>query len=246
MESEALLKSPTALKRIRTALPHADVSASEKFLMLARLEISKSEYLCRCKGETVLGCLIKAASLGLYVNTGDAYLVPYKDTCQLQIGYQGMLKLLYRCGLKSIKANTVYSGDAFEFVDGTESSIKHVRAFGDRGEFVCVYCIAKFNDEQVIEIMDKKEIEFIKSKSKAVSKSDCPWHHFYDEMAKKTVIRRIFKKMPQEKLDIGTICALRDEDYFDRDNCEIEADDDCIDVQKNEYANKSEQIAEII
>ena len=245
MESEALLKSQTALSRINGALPNANIAASEKFLMLARLEISKSEHLCRCKGETVLGCLIKAASLGLYVNTGDAYLVPYKETCRLQIGYQGMLKLLYRCGMKYVKANVVYSKDVFEFVDGSESMIRHVRAFGERGEFVCAYCIAKFNGEQIIEIMDKKEIDFIKSKSKGIEKPDSPWKNFYDEMAKKTVIRRIFKKMPNEKLDIDAISALRDEDYFNRDeNCET--GDNCIEVKKNEYSDKSEAVAEII
>ncbi|MDR2645664.1 MAG: recombinase RecT [Holosporaceae bacterium] len=241
-ESEALLKSPTALNRIKSALPNGD--GAEKFLMLARLEISRNDHFRICKGETVLGCLIKAASLGLYVNTGDAYLVPYKDTCQLQIGYQGMLKLLYRCGMKFIKVNVVYSSDVFEFVDGSESMIKHIRAFGNRGEFMCAYCIAKFKEEQIIEIMDKSEIDFIMKKSKGIQRPDSPWNTFYDEMAKKTVIRRILKKMPQEKLDINAICALRDDDYFNREDCECEIDDNCIDVQKDD--SKSEQIAEII
>jgi recombination protein RecT len=241
------LKSPTALNRIKNALPHADTSASEKFLMLARLEISKSDYLCKCKGETVLGCLIKAASLGLYVNTGDAYLVPYKDTCQLQIGYQGMLKLLYRGGMKSITVNAVYSNDVFEFVDGTERMIRHIRSFKDRGEFMCVYCIAKINGEQIIEIMDKNEIDLVMSKSKSAQKNDSPWNIFYDEMAKKTVIRRLFKKLPQEKLDIETVYALRDDDCLDLENCEpVETGDNRIDIQKNGYENKSDAVAEII
>jgi recombinational DNA repair protein RecT len=92
--------------------------------------------------------------------------------------------------------------------------------------------------------MDKNEIDSVMKKSKSAQKNDSPWIAFYDEMAKKTVIRRLFKKLPQEKLDIDTISALRDEDYFDRAECET--DDNCIKVQKNDYANKSESVAEII
>jgi recombination protein RecT len=242
--TESLLKTETAFKKINEVLSNA--TESQKFLILARVEISKNERLRQSKAETVLASLVKAASLRLFINTGDAYLVPYWDNnlkcyvCQFQIGYQGMLKLLYRGGLKSIKANVVYSNDEFEFVDGTEASIRHVRALGNRGDFKCAYCIANINGESIIEIMDKNEIDVIRSMSKKANKEDAPWVAFYDEMAKKTVIRRIFKKLPQENFDVDAVSALRDDENL------LETANTNVERQELPNLNKSEAIAAIL
>jgi recombination protein RecT len=255
--AEALLKTHVAFDKINEVLSNA--TDAQKFLILARLEISKSELLRKCDGNTLLGCLVKVASLRLFIGNGDAYLVPYKYKdkdedndncklhqgmlkqryhCQLQIGYQGMLKLMYRGGLKSIKANVAYSNDSFEFLDGTETSIKHIRTFGDRGNLLCAYCVANINGENIIEIMDKNEIDMIRSRSPNAYKKDYPWDSFYDEMAKKTVIRRIFKKLPQENFDAEVISTLRDdENLLETANTNVEYVAD---------ASKSDAIAAIL
>ncbi|MDR0580914.1 MAG: recombinase RecT [Holosporaceae bacterium] len=203
-----ILDSDAAQDRIRTAILKS--TDAERFLLLAKIAINNSPRLQECDGASTLSCLVKAAQLGLYIGFCDAYLVPYKTTCTLQIGYQGMLKLLYRSGMTSMKANVVYENDQFEYVDGTESKIVHKRAFGDRKNFVCAYAIAQTGEFTQIEIMDKREIDFIRSRSKAAQ--DMPWRDFYDEMAKKTVIKRLFKRLPQENFDPSVIEAIRSDD----------------------------------
>jgi recombination protein RecT len=210
LQLKNFLESEIAVDRVRKAL--VKTSDVDRFLLLARIEVNKNERIQKCTPSSVLSCLVRAAQLGLFLSTQDVYLVPYRDTCTMQLGYQGMLKLLYRSGMTSLKANAVYANDRFEYMDGTESKIFHVRSFGDRGEFQCVYAIALIHGTQLIEIMDKKEIDFIRSKSR--DPNSMPWRDFYDEMAKKTVIRRLFKTLPQENFDPSVLEIMRSDDHM--------------------------------
>jgi recombinational DNA repair protein RecT len=64
-------------------------------------------------------------------------------------------------------------------------------------------------------------------------------------MAKKTVIKRLFKKLPQEKFDLATLEALRSDDNFTetRDDRVV---DDCVIEEIRICKNKSSAIAAII
>jgi recombination protein RecT len=58
-----------------------------------------------------------------------------------------------------------------------------------------VYAVAKLRDGGVqFEVMSRADIEKVKAQSKAASYG--PWVSHFDEMAKKTVIRRLFKYLP--------------------------------------------------
>lgn len=48
-----------------------------------------------------LGALMQSAQLGLEPNTnlGHAYLIPYGNVVQIQIGYMGLLELAHRSGM---------------------------------------------------------------------------------------------------------------------------------------------------
>jgi recombinational DNA repair protein RecT len=65
----------------------------------------------------------------------------------------------------------------------------------DRGELRFVYAVAKLKDGGTqFDVMSKVEIDKIRARSKAGNFG--PWKTDYDEMAKKTVIRRLFKYLP--------------------------------------------------
>jgi recombination protein RecT len=234
------LSTDNVVQRIKTAL--IKNTDAERFLLLAKIELSKDKNFEKCDGASILQCLVKVASLGLYIGAGDAFLAPYKNkrteqvTCSMLLGYQGMLKLLYRGGMESLTADVVFAGDQFEFQFGTENKIIHKRTFKDRGEFLCAYAVANINGRQVIEMMDKNEIDHCRSRSK-FEKEDSPWKVFFNEMAKKTVIKRLFKKMPQENFDLSVIEAIRNDDR--------PAETDCDTVILN-GENRSDAIAEII
>lgn len=116
--------------------------------------------------------------------------------------------------LASINAGVVYEKDSFEyFVDEQGEHVKHVPSFvKERGKPVQTYCIArtKGNNEPYIEVMTEEDVQACKKVSRAGE--DSPWNGpFADEMRKKTVIRRISKRLPMST-DVNMALASDDDD----------------------------------
>jgi recombination protein RecT len=80
--------------------------------------------------------------------------------------------------------------------EGTERKIVHKPNYTkDRGDLVCVYAVFKTKDGNVdFEVMSIDEVDAIRMRSKASSSG--PWVTDYEEMAKKTVMRRLLKRAP--------------------------------------------------
>ncbi|MDR1235638.1 MAG: recombinase RecT, partial [Holosporaceae bacterium] len=76
--------------------------------------------------------------------------------------------------------------------------------------------------------------------SKKTDKEDAPRISFYDEMAKKTVIRRIFKKLPRENFDIDVVSAIGNDESLP------EIADTCVERPKLSASDKSEALAAIL
>jgi recombinational DNA repair protein RecT len=111
--------------------------------------------------------------------------------------YQGLLKKVRNTGeLVSISANVVYERDHFEYELGDDERIVHKPAIGDRGKPVAAYAIAKLKSGGIErEVMDATAIRQVQAVSRATS-DDGPWAKWPDEMARKTVIRRLYKRLP--------------------------------------------------
>jgi len=104
--------------------------------------------LDECTQESFAGSLLTASALGLEPDVnGECYLIPYRDNrrrvveCQLQIGYQGIVKLFWNHPrAQGVKCEAVYSNDTIiEFTKGTGGKFTYRPTFGDRGEVVCYY-----------------------------------------------------------------------------------------------------------
>jgi recombination protein RecT len=251
-------KRDDVLGRLKTALYKS--SEAERFLMSARIEINKSDMLKQCSGESVLSSLLRSAQLGLYIGNGDAYLVPYREkkgdlyvyNCELMIGYKGILKLLYRAGMTGIVVNVVHENDNFKYIDGTTREIIHERNFKERGDVLCCYAIANVGNEKIIEVMDKNELYDIKKNSDSKKRDPnkkTPWDNFFDEMAKKSVIKRLFKRLPQENLDMKTVSVVENYNDFENNNLIEENDNpanDSVAFDAKDYDTKSAAVAAII
>lgn len=190
-------------KQIAKALP--SVMTPERFARIAMTAVTQNPTLGACTPGSFIGALLTAAQLGLEPNTplGQAYLIPFKNKgvleAQFQLGYRGLIELAYRSGdLKSIDAHIVYENDTFEYELGLEPKLRHVPAMKNRGGIAWVYAICKLQSGgQGFEVMSFEDVEEHKKKySKAASKGFSPWQTSWEEMAKKTVIKKVLKYAP--------------------------------------------------
>jgi recombination protein RecT len=188
---------------IARALP--SVITPERFTRMALSALNNTPKLAECTQMSFLGALMSAAQLGLEPNTplGQAYLIPYKNKgvleCQFQIGYKGLLDLVYRNDMvQTVQAQTVYEHDEFRYSLGLNSELVHVPALSDRGESVAFYALFKLeNGGYGFEVMSRPDMDaFAKKYSKGISSAYSPWKTNYEDMAKKTVIKRVLKFAP--------------------------------------------------
>ena len=188
---------------IKKALP--SVITPERFTRMVLSALSSTPKLADCSPQSFLAAMMTAAQLGVEPNTalGQAYLLPYRNhgqmECQFQLGYKGLIDLAYRSGEVSvIQAHTVYENDVFEYELGLDPKLRHVPAKADRGEAVAYYAMFKTKDGGYgFEVMSVDDVQrHAQRYSKSYGNGSSPWRSNFDEMAKKTVLKRALKYAP--------------------------------------------------
>lgn len=188
---------------------------ADRMARIAATEVRKNKALLNTEPTSFLGSVMQAAQLGLEPGSalGQAYLVPYGNQCQLIIGYKGMIDLARRSGqVLSLNAYAVREGDDFSFQLGLKPDIHHVPSLeADRIKkpITYVYAVATLQGGGYqFEVMSRAEVEAVRAKAKSKN----IWNTYFEEMAKKTVIRRLFKYLPVsiEALEITNADAKRE------------------------------------
>ena len=188
---------------IAKALP--SVITPERFTRIVLSAISVNPKLGSCTPASFLGAMMTSAQLGLEVNTplGQAYVLPYlnKGTleAQFQLGYKGLIDLAYRSGeVEVIQAHVVYENDEFTCEYGLNPKLTHKPADKDRGEPIKVYAVFKTKSGGYgFEVMGMDDVRKHAAKySKAYGSNFSPWKTNFEEMAKKTVLKRVLKYAP--------------------------------------------------
>ena len=188
---------------IKKALP--SVITPERFTRILLSAISVNPQLGSCTPQSFLGAMMTSAQLGLEVNTplGQAYVLPYHNKGQLeaqfQLGYKGLIDLAYRSGeVEVIQAHVVYENDHFECEYGLDPKLTHKPADKDRGEPIKVYAVFKTKSGGFcFEVMSMDDVRKHAEKySKAYGSGFSPWKTNFEEMAKKTVLKRVLKYAP--------------------------------------------------
>ena len=190
-------------QQLAMALPKA--LDSERFIRSAISEFRLNPALQDCSVASVLGFYMQAAMCGLEPASvlGQCYPVPFYNNktkqkeCQFILGYRGMAAIARRSGeVLSIDAQIVHAKDHFRVVYGLDPTLEHEPFLdGDAGAVRGAYCIVKFKDGNCqYKYMPKKEIDAHRSRSKSGKVG--PWASDYEEMAKKTVFRALFKWLP--------------------------------------------------
>ena len=190
-------------KQFATALPkHIN---SERFVRIAITTIRQNPKLAQCSQESLLGALMVSAQLGLEPGTlGQCYLIPFENKkagtveCQFQIGYKGLIELLRRSGqLSDIYSYTVYENDDFNIEYGLSRTLTHKPNFDERGEIKGFYAVAILKDgAKAFEYMTKDEVIHHEEKYRKGSYKNDVWNKNFEEMAQKTVVKKLLKWLP--------------------------------------------------
>ena len=194
-------------KQITKALPSA--ITPERFTRICMTAVTQNPDLGLCTPASFAGAMLTAAQLGLEPNTplGQAYLIPFNNgrtgtkECQFQIGYRGLIELAHRSGdLQSIEAHIVYENDEFEYELGLNPVLKHKPAMENRGAIAWVYAVYKLKSGGYgFEVMSVEDINKHRDRySQAARRGFSPWNDNWEEMAKKTVIKRVLKYAPMK------------------------------------------------
>jgi recombination protein RecT len=244
---------------IKKALP--SVITPERFTRMVLSALSSTPKLAECSPQSFLAAMMTAAQLGVEPNTalGQAYLLPYRNhgqmECQFQLGYKGLIDLAYRSGEVSvIQAHTVYENDVFEYELGMDPKLRHVPAKADRGEAVAYYAMFKTKDGGYgFEVMSVDDVQrHAQRYSKSYGSGSSPWRSNFDEMAKKTVLKRALKYAPLKSDFVRGVAqdetikaelsdemyAVPDETVFDAEGEEI--DSTAVDTETGEVIDSAE------
>lgn len=191
----------------------------DRFLRVVTKAVIENPKLMQCTRVSILASIHEAAQLGLEPSglLGSAYLVPYSRRvnengtwrsvyeAQLIPGYRGLIDLARRSGeIDAIEAEVVRHRDVFSIVKGTNARLTHIPFIPDptaapeerdRGPVVGAYmkAVLRGGHEQY-EWMTYDDIEAIRKRSKAADGG--PWVTDWNEMARKTVVRRGSKYLP--------------------------------------------------
>jgi len=188
-----------------------------KFISVAKLTLNKNPRLLQADKTSLMQTFMKAAQDGLYLDGKEAAAVQYGQSVQYIPMVEGIIKVLHNSGLiKTLCAEVVYENDLFDYELGTKQHITHKPLItGDRGKPVCVYAIAvTTNQGEYYEVMNMAEIDKCRQVSKASSSPHSPWVKWFDQMAKKTVIHRIAKRLPKNDA-INSVVSIDDDNFVD-------------------------------
>jgi recombination protein RecT len=198
-ELKAELMQMTAT--FQAALPKS--IPAEGFIRRIITSVQLEPKLLAADRKSLFVACMKAAQDGLLLDGREAGLSVYNDR---QNGGQtvaylpmvgGILKKIRQSGeISSVRAHVVYEGDEFEYELGDDERIVHKpNLTAQGGKIVAAYAIAKFRDGDIQrEVMSRAQIQRIASKATGIGKA-C-WASEEGEMSKKTVIKRLSKRLP--------------------------------------------------
>lgn len=185
----------------------SDVEKKEavaRFLRQLIMATDKNLALLDCSPASFFSAALALAACGLDPsgNNGESAIVPFKGVATPMVMARGYVMMAIRSGAaKAIDHGVVCEGDQFDYELGTNAYIRHRPALNNRGEAVAVWCFAVLpTGEKIFEVMGWDEVEAIRARSRSANNG--PWVTDPLEMGRKTVLRRIMKRIPWNSDDL--------------------------------------------
>ena len=195
---------------LKAALPaHVTV---EKFTRVAQTAIQNNPDLLNVDRKSLFGAIVRLAQDGLLPDGREGAIVKFGNQAQAMPMIAGVLKKIRQSGdVAKISAQVVYENDHFVVSYGFDEDVTHNPPPLDkpRGKAIGAYATAVLKDgSRLLEVMSLEEIEKVRNVSRA--KGNGPWVAWWGEMARKTVMRRLSKRLPMST-DLEEEVFQRDE-----------------------------------
>lgn len=184
--------------------------------------IGENRMLQKCDPGLVIKEALKAAALDLPINSnlGFAYVIPYGNTPQFQMGYKGFIQLAIRTGqYKHLNAGVVYEGEEMleDRIKGTLEIGGEKASDNPIGYFAYMQLINGF--EKAIAWPHEKVVEHARRFSKSFNSNTSPWKTDFPAMALKTMIMQLVPKYGPMTIEMSTAMASeRGADFKGFDN----------------------------
>ena len=201
MANEVTVKFSTQLSdklvSVESALPK-DFNR-ERFVQNCIAVMNENPQLAKINPAQVIQGLCKGAYLGLDFMNRECYLIPYGNSVQFQTDYKGEVKFTKKYNIRKILdiyAKVVRDGDEFveEIIDGRPSITFRPQTFS-KADIIGAFAIVLFKDGGMLyEVMSVDDINSVRQNYSKASQSKA-WKYSFDEMCKKTVLRRLCKHL---------------------------------------------------
>lgn len=221
-------KAVTVIDSVRKMEPEFKLALpnhipSERFTRIAISAINSNADLLdpSIDRRSLYAAVMKAAQDGLVIDGREAALVTFKSKDGVKAQYlpmvAGVLKKMRNSGeISNIGYGIVYKKEyeqkRFEYIKGDNESLRHEPIlFEDKGPMIGVYAVVTLKDgAKVREFMDMKQIEKVRAVSRSAKSEYGPWVKWFEEMAVKSVLRKVSKLCPMSS-DIDQVFRNDDE-----------------------------------
>ena len=159
--------------------------------------VTNNNLLAKATNESIMTAAMKAAVLNLPIepSLGYAYIVPYKNQAQFQVGYKGLIQLAQRRGqVTRLNAGEVYESQYKGFNPLTEDLEVDMTAIPKEKEKVVGYFafMRLANGFEKTVFWTKERVQAHGKKySQSFSSKYSPWQSDFDAMARKTVLKHM-------------------------------------------------------
>jgi phage RecT family recombinase len=213
------------MAQFKRALP-AHIPA-ERFTRVVLTAVQNNPDLLNADRQSLWNACMRAAEDGLLPDGREGAIVIYNRKIRENGGERwikkaqwmpmvfGIIKKIRNSGqLAMITARVVYAGDRYRYWmdEQGEHILYEPSETPDKNVVRLVFAAARTKDgELLVEPLTPDEIEKIRSVSRA--KDDGPWVDWWEEMAKKSAIRRLSKRLPMSA-DLDDLVRRDDDLYF--------------------------------
>ena len=198
----------------------------QEFMVKVLNAVKKTPELLKCTPQSLFGSILYFAEIGMPFNTpeGFGYILPYSNKGTIEatpiIGYKGLIEMAYRNPkVKSVRIQSVYKNDEFDYEYGTTEYIKHKPCKeGERGHLIAVYAICQIEGiNPLFVVVHKLELDKIQKLSKSGNSQYSPYNNgtdVFNIMQAKVAIKLLFKTLPKTDND-ALIKVLELDNKFD-------------------------------